>query len=205
MAKIHSPQEIPPHPAARKITVDHPQSLISERLVLRQWRPEDYTPFAELNADPVAMEHFPQTLTRAESDALAERCQSHIATHGWGLWAVELASEAAFLGFVGLRPIPDDMPFAPAVEVGWRLRRQFWGQGFATEAALASLAFGFNELQLPEIVSFTATCNQRSWTVMERIGMRRTGEFEHPRVAVGHHLRPHFLYRISGAEFAAKR
>jgi RimJ/RimL family protein N-acetyltransferase len=185
--------------------VDHQQSLVTERLVLRQWQPEDSAPFAELNADPVTMEYFPQTLTWAESDALAERCQAHITEQGWGLWAVELKSTTAFLGFVGLRPIPDEMPFAPAVEVGWRLRRQFWGQGFATEAALASLAFGFNELQLPEIVSFTATCNQRSWKVMERIGMRRTGEFEHPRVAVGHHLRPHYLYRLAAAEFTAGR
>jgi ribosomal-protein-alanine N-acetyltransferase len=163
----------------------------TERLLLRRWRPEDHAPFAALNADPVVMEHFPAVLTRAESDAFVERIEAHFVEHGYGLWAVE--DDTGFVGFTGLLWTTFETSFTPALEVGWRLARHAWGKGYATEAAVASLRRGFEEED--SIVSFTALVNRRSWRVMERVGMRRELEFEHPRVPEGHPVRPHVLYR----------
>lgn len=169
------------------------------RLILRGWRDADDEPFAALNADPEVMRHFPATLSREESDALADRNRLHIDDHGWGLWAVARKLDGAFLGFTGLaRPIQPN-PLADEVEVGWRLAQFAWGHGYASEAARASLDFGFNELGLSRIVSFTATENLRSQAVMQRIGMARASEldFDHPRLPKGHRLERHVVYVIS--------
>lgn len=173
--------------------------LRTERLLLRRWRDSDREPFAELNADPIAMEHFPSTLTRAESDALVDRFDGRIAERGWGLWAVEVIATGDFIGFVGLNPPPWDAHFTPAVEVGWRMRREHWGKGYATEAAREALRFGFEDLDLEEIVSFTTPGNRRSRAVMERLGMTHhpADDFEHPGVPEGHPMRLHVLYRLT--------
>lgn len=173
--------------------------LRTERLLLRRWRDEDLEPFAELNADPETMRYFPAPILRAESDAFAERARRQIDTEGWGLWAVEVAGGAEFIGFVGLARPSFDAHFTPAVEVGWRLARGHWGRGYATEAGRASLAYGFEKLGLAEIVSFTSALNEPSRRVMERLGMSHdaAGDFEHPRVPDGHPLRPHVLYRLT--------
>ena len=141
---------------------------------------------------------MPRTLTRAESDALIEELEARFEVNGYGLWAVELG-DGALAGFVGLNPVPDELPPAPAVEVGWRLARAHRGHGYATEAAWASIGFGFERLGLGEIVSFTATGNDRSRAVMERLGMRRdeAGDFDHPGIPRGDDLRPHVLYRLA--------
>lgn len=178
------------------------------RLILRQWRPEDRTPFAALNADPVAMAHFPKVLTRAESDALADKAEGLIAARGWGLWAVEVKAAATgdFIGFVGLHVPRADLPMGACVEIGWRLLREHWGQGYATEAAEAALRVGFGQLDLAEIVSFTTLTNLRSQKVMERLGMARDAvTFEHPDVPEGHPARTHCLYRLSRAAWASQR
>lgn len=167
------------------------------RLRLRQWREDDLTPFANLNADPEVMAHFPAPLERPASDALARRCQALIAERGWGFWAAELKESGQFIGFVGLHTPIAELPFAPCVEVGWRLARAHWGRGLASEAARAALTVGFERLELAEIVSFTALGNLRSQAVMERIGMHRTDEdFDHPAVPSGSPLRAHCLYRL---------
>jgi RimJ/RimL family protein N-acetyltransferase len=165
-------------------------------LILRQWRDEDREPFAALNADPEVMRYFPATLSRTESDAFVDRSIALIDERGWGLWAVEVDGVAPFVGFVGLN-IPSFMP--ATVEVGWRLAREHWGHGYASEAAREALRYGFEELGLAEIVSFTSTVNERSRRVMERIGMTRdpTRDFDHPNVPDGP-LRRHVLYAISG-------
>lgn len=171
--------------------------LATERLRLRQWRETDRAPFAEMSADPVVMEFYPAPSTREESDAAIDRWRAQIADQGWSNWAVEIAQSREFIGFVGLTVPRRVLPFSPCVEIGWRLARPYWGQGYATEAARAALAFGFDTLALDEIVSFTALVNRRSRAVMERIGMTDAGEdFEHPAVPEGHALRPHCLYRI---------
>jgi ribosomal-protein-alanine N-acetyltransferase len=172
--------------------------LLTERLRLRRWRPSDRDPFAALNADPEVMEHFPAPLPRAESDALIDAIEAGFEARGFGLWAVEARASGALLGFTGLSVPSFDAPFTPAVEIGWRLAREAWGRGYATEAARAAAALGFDALGLAEIVSFTAVANARSRAVMERLGMTRdpADDFDHPRVAAGDPLRRHVLYRL---------
>jgi RimJ/RimL family protein N-acetyltransferase len=172
--------------------------LRTQRLLLRQWRDRDLAPFAALNADPEVMRHFLQPLTREQSDSLFHEQRALIEERGWGLWAVE--GRDGFVGFVGLAVPRFEAHFTPAVEVGWRLARRAWGHGYATEAARAAVTFGFGELGLEEIVSFTSVENERSRRVMERLGMTRdpTDDFDHPNVPPGHRLRRHVLYRLRG-------
>jgi RimJ/RimL family protein N-acetyltransferase len=164
---------------------------------LRQWQERDFEPFAALNADPEVMRFFPARLTREQSDTFAERARRGIVERGWGLWAVEVTEPERFIGYVGLAQPRFEAHFTPAVEVGWRLARNAWGNGYATEAARAALAFGFEELKLDEIVSFTAAINERSRRVMERLGMTHepSDDFDHPSVSDGP-LRRHVLYRL---------
>jgi RimJ/RimL family protein N-acetyltransferase len=173
--------------------------LKTDRLRLRQWRDADLAPFAALNADPEVMRYFPGPLTRAQSDELAGYVHAGIEENGWGLWAVEVCDGPPFIGFVGLNRATFESHFTPATEVGWRLARAHWGHGYATEAAGAAVSFGFEQLGLDEVVSFTAGTNERSIRVMRRLGMTHDagGDFNHPRVADGSPLRRHVLYRIS--------
>lgn len=172
------------------------------RLLLREWREDDREAWAAMNADAEVMEFFPSTLDRDESDRAFDRFSSALDERGWGLWAVDLGGR--FVGFTGLNPVPIDLPCAPAVEIGWRLARSAWGQGFATEAAHAVLEVAFGELGLADVVSFTAVGNVRSRNVMERLGMRRDGEgdFDHPRVPADSPVRRHVLYRLSASQIA---
>jgi len=173
--------------------------LRTERLRLRRWRQEDLALFAALNADPSVMRYFPGLLARGESDALAARIEAHFAAHGFGLWAVEIAATESFAGFVGLSSARFEAPFTPCVEIGWRLAAEHQGHGYATEGAHAALAFGFRELGLAEIVSFTARGNERSRRVMEKLGMTRdpSDDFDHPALPSGHPLRRQVLYRLT--------
>lgn len=172
-------------------------TLEGERIVLRPWQDRDADAFAAMNSDPRVMEFFISPLSRAESDQLLFRVRAAIDERGWGWWCVDIEGECA--GFTGLSSPPYQTPFTPCVEVGWRFRPQFWGRGYATEAAHLALAYGFNVLQLQEIVSFTAYGNHRSRRVMERLGMQRdfAGDFYHPQLPEGHALRSHVLYRIA--------
>jgi RimJ/RimL family protein N-acetyltransferase len=170
--------------------------LTTERLRLRPWEESDFEAYAALNADPIVMEHFPSPMTREQSDASARRLMAGMEAQGWGLWALEAIGGESFIGFTGLAVPTFESWFTPCTEVGWRLARRAWGRGYATEAARAALAFGFRELGLPQIVSFTALSNQRSIAVMERLGMRRDREFDHPAIAEGNRVRRHVLYRL---------
>jgi RimJ/RimL family protein N-acetyltransferase len=173
-----------------------PVQLETERLILRHWRSADYAPFAAMCADPIVMEFFPNVLSREESDALADRICALLTQNGWGLWAVEIKETKQFTGYVGLHQPLQTFPFSPCTEVGWRLDQPFWGKGYATEAGKAALKFGFEQLGLAEIVSFTAVLNGRSQAVMQRLGMTNTQQnFEHPALPIGHRLREHVLYR----------
>ena len=180
-----------------------PIEFETERLLLRQWTPADREPFAALNADARVMEFFPAPLTRAESDAIADRCESLIQKRGWGFWAAELKASREFSGFVGLHTPAAELPFSPCVEIGWRLSFPYRGQGWASEAARGALRVGFTSLGLQEIVSFTAVQNVRSRAVMERLDMCESGTFEHPQVPEGHPLRLHCLYRLPRAHYGA--
>lgn len=199
--------------------------LVTDRLILRQWSESDREPFAILNADPVVMEFFPSTLTRAESDAMADRVQMRLDENGWGLWAVEVVEKrlpstiqdssdrrmgeneyanralpgVPFIGYVGLAEPRFQSHFTPCMEIGWRLDRHHWGCGYATEAALAVCRFAFEQLKLPEIVSFTSTINLRSRKVMERLGMTHdpADDFDHPNLPKDGRLCRHVLYRLN--------
>jgi RimJ/RimL family protein N-acetyltransferase len=170
--------------------------LRTERLLLRPWQQSDRDAFAALNADPSVMECYPEALTRERSDELADAIDRSMIENGWGLWAVEVPSVAEFVGFVGLKP-DEEMIGRPVVEVAWRLAAEHWRRGYATEAALASLDYGFERLGLEEILAFTAVGNRRSRRVMEKLRMTHDpGEdFDHPRVPEGSPLRAHVLYR----------
>jgi len=175
--------------------------LQTERLTLRPWVAADREPFAALNADPEVMAHFPSTLDRAASDALADRIETRMVHQGWGLWVVE-APDGRFAGIAGLNPVPADVRAllrgTPPVEVGWRFARWAWGHGWATEAATAAVRHGFDMLGLLEIVSFTAVGNLRSRAVMERLGMTRdeADDFDHPALPGDSPLCRHVLYRL---------
>ncbi|MGF6351054.1 GNAT family N-acetyltransferase [Variovorax sp. W2I14] len=177
------------------------------RLRLRQWRKSDCAPFAAMAADPEVMEFLLPLPTRADSDAMVERGRTRIAENGWGFWAVEHKATGEFIGFTGLNVPLAALPFSPCVEIGWRLARHAWGQGFATEAARGALQVGFERLGFDEIVAFTAVGNLRSAAVMERIGMHEdvAAAFDHPLVPEGHPLRRHRLYRLDRAAWAAAR
>jgi len=166
---------------------------------LRDWTLDDYEPFAALNTDARVMEHFPAISSRDRSNMFAERIQHGLDHDGFGFYAVEVKATSGFIGFVGLSGVGFQAAFAPAMQIGWRLAFDAWGQGFASEAAKACLGHGFTELGCRELVSFTTQGNLRSTAVMERIGMTRDpdGDFECPEVPIGHPQRPHVLYRIS--------
>jgi RimJ/RimL family protein N-acetyltransferase len=174
------------------------RELSTDRLLLRQWREADREPFADLNADPEVMRYFTSTMTREESDAFAHDIAAEIDHQGWGLWAVEVVGGPGFIGFAGLNEPRFEAHFTPAVEVGWRLARDHWGHGYATEAARAAVGFGFAKLGLDEVVSMIVPANTRSRHVAERLGMTRdpADDFDHPRVTEGP-LRRHMLYRLA--------
>ena len=180
--------------------------LVTGRLLLREWRDDDREPFAALNGDPAVMEHFPGELDRTASDEFVDRIVDRWSRDGFGLWAIERREDRAFIGFAGLAAPSFEAHFTPAVEVGWRLAAAAWGRGYATESARAALRFGFEELDLAEIVSFTVPANVRSRAVMERLGMSRdpSDDFEHPLLPPGGRLRRHVLYRQPRARWAAQ-
>lgn len=173
------------------------RTLDTQRLLLRQWQESDYPAFARMSADAETMRYFPSVLTDEQSRDIADRCRELINQRGWGFWAAEVKATNEFAGFIGLHVPSAELPCSPCVEIGWRLARDFWGKGFATEGAQAALDFAFNELSLPEVVAFTAHSNKRSERVMQRLGMLRDDKtFEHPELPEGHALQQHVLYRI---------
>lgn len=163
-------------------------------VTLRQWADSDFEPFAEMNSDPVVMRYL-LTMTRSESLDVFNLLRSDLDRRGWGVWAVDV--DGVFSGMVGLH-VPDyDLPFSPCTEVLWRFRKEFWGQGVAFEAAAKAVDFGFSNVGLDEIVSFTTPLNLRSIRLMERLGFGRDhqGDFDHPEVPEGNDFRRHVLYR----------
>lgn len=179
-------------------------TLQTERLILRQWKDADFESFYQLNADPTVMQYFPNCLNQSESNALAEKFQALIHENGWGFWAVELKKTGEFIGFVGLHDQPTQFSFSPCVEMGWRLAKQFWHQGYATEAAHECLNFAFEQLALEHVVAFTAELNTPSQKVMQRLNMQWVTKFSHPKLEANHPLAQHCLYKISQQDHKKK-
>jgi RimJ/RimL family protein N-acetyltransferase len=179
--------------------------IATDRLILRNWQPADRVPFAELNSDSRVMQFMPGALSRAESDELAARISEHLARNAFGLYAAELRSTRAFIGFIGLSVPRFTAHFTPCVEIGWRLQHEYWRQGLATEGARAVAHHAFNDLRLPALVSFTVPQNLRSRRIMEKLLMTYdpADDFDHPTMPEGHPLRRHVLYRLQGSAHAS--
>lgn len=183
-----------------------PPMIKTKRLILRQWCEDDLEPFYQLNSDSRVREYFPGLLSQKESDDSVKIMSDHILRLGWGFWAASLIQTNEFIGFIGLEDVHFSAPFnkiTPAVEIGWRLAFNHWGKGYATEGAKAALQYGFETLNLPEIVSFTTVQNMRSRNVMEKIGMHHDpkDDFDHPKLPEGHLLKKHVLYRMNQNEW----
>jgi RimJ/RimL family protein N-acetyltransferase len=170
--------------------------LETPRLILRQWQESDHEPYIQLNADNEVMEFFPSVLTRDQTLVQIKRIADAMQERGYGFFAVERKDTQKFIGFTGLSNPGFESHFTPCVEIGWRLNKANWNQGFATEAAGACLEYGFNKLALAEIFAFTSVHNLRSEKVMQKIGMTHAGFFEHPLIEDGHFLKPHVIYKI---------
>ncbi len=178
-------------------------TLRTARLVLRPWREADREPFAAMNADPEVRRYFPSVLSRAQSDVNADFLSSRFEHTEYGPWAVEIPGVTPFAGFVGMWNVSFDDPPRGRVEIGWRLARAYWGKGYASEAARAALAFGFERCNLEEIIAFVVPANAASRAVMDRIGLvdQPAESFDHPRVPEGHPYRWHLLYRLRRADW----
>jgi RimJ/RimL family protein N-acetyltransferase len=178
--------------------------IATKRLLLRAWRDPDRDAFAQMNADPRVSEFLLGPITRADSHEMVNRIHTCWRQRGYGLWAAERRDTGEFIGYVGLWPATFDAHFTPAVEVGWRLAPEHWGHGFATEGGRVALRYGFEDLGLEEIVSFTAVVNARSVRVMDRLGMQRDrdSDFDHPVMPLDHPARRHVLYRLARLDWA---
>ncbi len=168
----------------------------TERLILRTWREDDILPFAELNSDSEVMEYLPKCLSLDETRQFYNRIVAEHDAYGYGLYAVEIRNSCNFIGFVGFHHFDFDAEFSPGIEIGWRLAKEHWNKGYATEAAKACLADALKNKLFSEIYSFTSTSNHRSERVMQKIGMKQMGFFSHPALPDGHILKPHVLYKL---------
>ena len=187
-------------PTIEKVAI---HEIATDRLLLRAWNKKDLIPFAKLNADPVVMNYFPSVMSTEESNILAEKITTKIDANGWGFWAVECLSDKRFIGFVGLNEPHYDMPVYPCFEIGWRLSRDAWGKGYATEAAEACLEFAFSTLKLNQVYSFASLPNIRSRSVMERLGMKNMqANFKHPMIPENLDISEHVLFKIDKSEWA---
>lgn len=172
----------------------------TERLILRDWKQADIEPFICMNQNEEVMRYFPKTLTKEQSLHFIEKIQAEFDERGHGLYAVEERESEEFIGYIGLHQATFDADFTPCTEIGWRLKRDAWGKGYATEAAKACLSYGFDVLDLKTIYSFTAKINQPSRNVMNKIGMSFIKEFNHPNLSSGHSLERHVLFSKSSTD-----
>ena len=180
-------------------------TIPTKRLILRSWRDSDRAPFAALTADQEVMRYFPNTLSRAQSDALITRIQAGISQHQYGFFAAEHGETSELIGFIGVNHIEAGLPFAPCDDIGWRLGRKYWDQGFATEGARAALKYVFEEIGLFEVVAITPVNNLASERVMQKIGMvKQPNNFMHPELPADHCLGEHLLYKIDRNEWRAR-
>ena len=172
----------------------------SERLGFRNWQEKDKVPFYKMTSDKEVMEYFPNTLTKKESDDLIKKLSNHYLKNGYTFFAVDVLKTKQFIGFIGLVNAEIETDFTPCIEIGWRLQKESWNNGFATEGAKRCLKFAFEVLKAKEIYSYTALDNKKSENVMQKIGMQKQGTFEHPLLEDGHWLKTELYYKISKAD-----
>lgn len=175
--------------------------FISERLGFRAWNENDYEPFAAMNSNENVMEYFPKALSKEESDNFATKIRSRFKEFGYGLYAVDELQTKEFIGFIGFSHPSFELGFSPFIEIGWRLRKDKWNKGFASEGAKRCLQFAFEHLDLNQVYSFTSKVNTKSEHIMKKIGMKKIQEFEHPNIELGSNLKTHVLYKIENREY----
>lgn len=171
-------------------------TIKTERLGLRNWQPTDFNLYAEMNQDEEVMKYFPSLTSREKSIAQCKRFSDHFDKYGFTYFAVDLLSENKFIGFIGMMHQTYESPFTPFVDIGWRLQKSTWGNGYATEGAKACLEFAFNKMNLSEIYSVATMANLPSHNVMKKIGMKKIGEFDHPNIAADNPMRRCVCFRI---------
>ena len=172
----------------------------TQRIVFRKWTDRDIDDFSAMNLDPEVMQFYPSLLSREQTEVSMGAIKNQFEKMGYGLYVVEHRSTNQFMGYIGFSTPSFESFFTPCTEIGWRLKRNYWGQGLASEGGAACLAFGFSNLGLQKVFSFTAAVNFRSERVMNKIGMTKTGEFEHPKLPSDHWLRRHVLYCAGAPE-----
>ena len=168
--------------------------LATERLVFRDWKEQDLTEFKKMNQDLMVMKYFSKTLTEEETESFYHRIQDNLNKFGYGLYAVETKVNNEFIGFIGFNQTTFKSEFTPCIEIGWRLKFEAWGYGYATEGAEACLKYGFDTLGFDKIYSFTAKVNLQSENVMKKIGLKKVMEFKHPNINDNNLLCEHVLY-----------
>lgn len=168
----------------------------SERLGFRKWRDADLSEFAELNSDDAVMKHFPKTLSKKEVEALIVALKNHYTENGFTYYATEILATKEFIGMIGLAFQEYKTKFTPAIDIGWRLKRRAWGKGYATEGARRCLDYAFNELGIKKIISVCTVKNTNSERVMQKIGMTKIGDFNHPELVDYPEHEKHFCYEI---------
>lgn len=169
----------------------------SKRLGFRKWESRDLEPFSKMNGDPEVMEFFLRTWTVADTKSFMQRMNDHFDRHGFTFYAVDKLENRELVGMIGFKITGFKARFTPCVEIGWRIKKEEWNKGYATEGAKRCLSYGFEELNFSEVYSFTSLTNLKSERIMQKIGMRKTGVFEHPAIEEGHELRTHALYKIT--------
>lgn len=179
--------------------------IVTSRLRLRDWKKADLEVFWRLNADEEVMQFFPKILSNEETNVFFEAIQAELIEEGFGLYAVEVKENNEFIGFVGFHRAKFDADFTPCIEIGWRLKREAWGKGYATEGATACLEYGFSELGFKEVYSFTAEINKPSQNVMKKIGMSYVNSFSHPKVDKNSPLYKHVLYQAASEQVKSLR
>jgi len=170
------------------------------RLILRDWKEEDLEHFRKLNSDEEVMKYFPKTLSEEETDSFYNAINKEFKDYNYGLYAVEVKATKEFIGFIGFHRATFEADFTPCVEIGWRLKKDAWGKGYATEGAKACLEYGFTNLNFKEVYSFTAKINRPSQNVMKKIGMHFVKEFNHPKIERNSNLCRHVLYVIRNTD-----
>ena len=171
----------------------------TERLIVRQWRDSDRAEYLSACNTEAVTAYLGGSASVEEVDAGLARIRKSQADKGFGFWAVERKSDGAFLGYCGLKVVRDEgIPIEGEIEIGWRLREDAWGHGYAREAARACLDWAWSNLDVARIVAMTVPANRPSWTVMERVGMSRRPDldFAHPAFPSGHPLSAHVTYVI---------
>lgn len=169
----------------------------SDRLGFREWQESDQDIFAEMNADLEVMEYFPKPLSTEESNRFIENITQMIRDFGYGLYAVDRLDNSEFIGYIGFWHLDLEGYANPSIEIGWRLHKNHWNQGFATEGALKCLDYGFKHLKFKQLYSLTSKTNLKSERIMQKIGMHKIDEFDHPEIKIESSLKRHILYTIN--------